>query len=234
MAYLDILSQENYINVNSKAIKLFGRDASLHLAVLLSIGTRVYEKHTYDDNGFWTLKRKYVTDKIQLSEDEQQECEAVLEAVGILQHAEDNQNRLRINAQTLAAILSSEDTSLLKTTADVAKASTKAEKKKSKNQGIRVTMKRLTADLTPDTDLQTALSSWVDSVYDNKRFLNKDAINLFWQQITEYTSDKTTQLEILKTAILNGWKNASWIINKQNKSRAALNNTADLTSPIKY
>lgn len=232
MAYIDILSQENYINVNTKAIQLFGRDTALYLSVLLNAYSRVRDKQTYDEEGFWTLKRSYVTDKTTLTPEEQKECDDILSKAGIVERSATS--KLRVNAAQLTTVLTSEDTAMLKTIAATTKATTKAEKAKAKKEGIQTTMKKICNDLTADEDLQNALGSWVESVYANKRFLTKDVINTFWQQITDYTKDKSKQLDFIKTAMVHGWVDASWVINKEPKQRASLTNTVDMNAPIKY
>lgn len=234
MAYIDILSQENYIQVNTKAIHLFGRDTALYLSVLLDIYSQVKRKKTYNKEGFWPLDRSYVREKTCLAVPEQRACDTILNTAGVLETDEDN---LRIDAQLLASLLTAEDTSLLKTITKVSKAESKEGKAQAKRESAIIGFKVMCEKLAGENhELAVALDDWVEAVYarETSAFLSKPLVNTFYNKITSYSSDIKDQIEVVKLCITNSWKDADWAINKISKSSAARTNSVDLNAPVRY
>ena len=94
-----------------------------------------------------------------------------------------------------------------------------AEKRKAeKDAAIRDRMKFICAEFTSDLNVQTALSKWVDSIYDSRRFLNRDKITSFITKIKSFSSDAKVQIGVIDVAMQQSWVEADWAINSYNRT----------------
>lgn len=119
-----------------------------------------------------------------------------------------NPNRIAIAVNGMVAVITEEDTTKLKKTSAV-----KKDEKAAKIAGIKTTMKK--ALFTTDPALREAYERWIDGMVDaqNCKF-TKAVVELFERTVTQYTSDKSTQLKIIEVATINSYKDATWAINK--------------------
>ena len=74
-------------------------------------------------------------------------------------------------------------------------------------------MKR--AIFTQDPELRSAYECWVEGMVDaqNCKF-TKAVVQLFEKTVSQYSTDKNTQLKIIEIATINSYRDATWAINK--------------------
>jgi hypothetical protein len=78
-----------------------------------------------------------------------------------------------------------------------------------KRTGLAQTFKNLIVESDPE--LLNAYYIWIDTIImDKKDFLNKTIVDTFVRTVREFTDNKGTQLKVIETATISGWKNASW------------------------
>ena len=204
--YLDLFDE---LKLNKRLVKLTNFEVAAYWAELQSILKQVVKKGTADEKGFFTLDRDFMERETTLNLNKQLKCDDKLIAMGVVLKDPDNPNRLAISVENMIEIITDEDTKKLRKSSKT----TKADEKAAKVAGIKATMKR--AIFTQDPELRLAYERWVDGMIDaaNCRF-TKAVVQLFEKTVTQYTTDKKTQLHIIEIATINSYRDATWAINK--------------------
>lgn len=210
MAFYDVFIEGRY---NRKLLKITNLYTAVYWSELLEIIEQVVRKHKFDDSGFFKLDRKYMEERTGIQLEEQLNCEALLEKLGVLTRDETEENRLQVRLKEMTEILADDKTNKLETSKAKEKIS-KAQAAANKKAAILVTMKRCCGPFESDTDLLAKYESWIDSVYSAGRFLTKEKIQLFIDGINKYSDNKDIKLEIINVGIMTGWDNVEWVINK--------------------
>jgi hypothetical protein len=203
--YLDLFDE---LRLNKRLIKIAGFEVAAYWAELQSILRQVVKKQTADEQGFFTLDRDFVERETTLTVTKQLKCDEKLLSLGVMLKDPEDPNRISIAVNGMVAVITDEDTTKLKKTTAI-----KTDEKAAKVAGIKATMKR--AIFTQDPELRFAYEQWVDGMIDaaNCRF-TKAVVQLFEKTVTEYTTDKKTQLKIIEIATINSYRDATWAINK--------------------
>ncbi len=203
--YLDLFDE---LRLNKRLVKIAGFDVAAYWAELQSILKQVVKKQTADERGFFPLDREYLERETTLTITKQLKCEEKLVELGVVMKDPENPNKLAISVSNMVEIITNEDTSKLKKTSK-----TSADAKAAKIAGIKATMKR--AIFTTDPDLRPAYERWVEGMVDaqNCKF-TKAVVQLFEKTVSQYTTDKNTQLKIIEIATINSYRDATWAINK--------------------
>ena len=204
--YLDLFDE---LRLNKRLVKLAGFEVAAYWAELQSILKQVVKKQTADEKGFFTLDRDYVERETTLTINKQLKCDEKLSSLGVMLRDEEDPNKISIAVNGMVAVITDEDTKKLKKTSK----STQEEAKAAKISGIKANMKR--AIFTTDTELRFAYEQWVDGMIDaaNCKF-TKAVVQLFEKTVTEYTTDKKTQLKIIEIATINSYRDATWAISR--------------------
>lgn len=210
MVCLDVLSQDNYLNVSIKVLKLFGLKTAIYWAVLSTILTKVKKKSALDESGFFTIDRKFVSTKTSLTPAEQKECEKILAQHGVIAISDIDVNKISVNAALmLEFIIDVDPKELAKTTGRKAVAKIDAEEKKAlKKAGMKETLNRYIKE--EDDDIRQAYYSWISAMVDEKS-LNSAAIEIFENNVNAYTNDKTTKLKLIELAATYVYKEFAWV-----------------------
>lgn len=214
---LDLFRNDNYITINTKLVKLFGFEVSVYCSELMNILGKAFKKDKVE-NGYIKVDRKYIEDKTTISLDAQIKCDKNLTKLNIVLVDSEDPNRLYINVEELARIITNEDEKTLKSLS----------KKISKTpKGTKLTKQQIIINELKngincsDETLTQYLRDWVDSVYAKPGgFLSKVAVTSFMSELMAYTNgDLDTALEIVKIASIRGYKECQWAINiyEQNK-----------------
>jgi hypothetical protein len=217
--YLDLFDE---IRLNKKLVKLAGFEVAAYWAELQSILKQVVKKQTMDELGFFILDRDFVERETTLSISKQLKCDEKLLSLGVMMKDPENPNRIAIAVNGMVAVITDEDTNKLKKSGK-----TSADAKAAKIAGIKSTMKK--AILTTDPDLVFAYGQWIDGMIDaqNCKF-TKAVVQLFEKTVSQYTTDKQTQLKIIEIATINSYKDATWAINRIYNSGKFVSNATKL------
>lgn len=217
--YLDLVSQDNYINVNIKSAKLFGLTTAVYLSEILAISSKVCRKKKYDaDTGYFTIDRDYVTEKTTLDAAAQYSCDKILVKAGILDVCDQDPNKVRINTQTYVSIITSEDQAVLKDVAKAAKVSA-ADKKAAKAAGIITTMQKIACENEDDPDLVNLYQAYVTAVYAAKRYLTRESIKVVKDGLKNFAAgDKAVLVKLLEIGVMHGYTDPAWICDIFSKS----------------
>lgn len=210
----DVLAGNNYINMNIKLAKLTDIYTAVYFAEVLNIITRVCSKKKYDNDGYFKLDRKYIEDRTTLDVVSQLNCDEVLRRLGeIVVSSPEDPDKIKVNLQSLLYILTTEGITKPEAVKKKVKVSRTAAAM-SKAEYAKMALKKTI--LETDEDLKKALEDWIDCAYNNKR-ITKAVVNTFEKTISDYTTNKETKLQIIKTCMVNGWSNAEWGINSYHK-----------------
>ena len=77
-----------------------------------------------------------------------------------------------------------------------------------------------------DVILKDLYFDWIDAVYANpKGFLSQSGIKEMRKTLSDFTSDKKVEKEIIKIAIKNGYRNLDWAINEYQNSKTNILST---------
>lgn len=213
--YVDLMAQENYININKKLMTIVGRDTAIYWTELMNVIKKVIKKKKFDEQGFFTVDRSFIYEQTTLTLEEQLSCDAVLRRVGALEQAPDNTDLIRVNIETVVALITSEDTKALNEVVKKAKVK-KTDSSEAKKQCVKAALKN--GIVEPDVDILNAMRDWVESIL-SKNFLTKKVIEVFQNTVRSYSSDKAVQLKIIELATIHAYKDASWAINLYQKDR---------------
>ena len=203
--YLDLFDE---LRLNKRLVRIAGFEIAAYWAELQSVLKQVVKKQTADERGFFTLDRNYIERETTLTIAKQLKCEEKLVSMGVVLKDPEDPNKLAIAVNGMVAVITDEDTTKLKKGGK-----TSVDAKEAKIAGIKATMKK--AIFTTDPELRPAYERWVDGMVDaqNCKF-TKAVVQLFEKTVSQYTTDKNTQLKIIEIATINSYRDATWAINK--------------------
>jgi hypothetical protein len=210
---LDIFDNDNSIIINYKTINIFGINTAAYLSELIKIYKKALRKNKIDEEGYFKVDRKYISNLLNITPEEQTVCDLNLNKTGIIQKCRDNPDNLKIDVKLYISLLCEDD---LKLYEDVRK-----QMKVKKPKGTKESQRQSYINILKDSiecsnyELLTALRNWVDGVYANpKGFLSKSSIALFQDTLNNYTKgDLDLALRIVNIATIQGYRDCSWAIN---------------------
>lgn len=211
--YVDLVASDSYIQVNKKMIYLVGLVAATYWAVLLNVAVKVKKKNAVDNNGYFTIDRQYIKDTAQILVEDQLNCDALLQTLGVLEINQQDPNKLGIKLKEYTEILINDNIKQLSCLKKIAKVT---RTQKTQNKQVAIISKMKTLIMEPDQELRLLYESWVESVYASKRFLTKTKIQLFENKINEHAKSKEDKKKILEKAIQTGYTEADWLFNSYN------------------
>lgn len=216
---LDIMSPYNYVQVNTKMIKIFGLQTAAYFSVLADIFPRVVQKK-YEElvgTGYFTVDRGYIEGRCGLTVDEQIACDQGLARAGVLVSNPENPNMLSISMDNMFIILAEDDAKVLDKIRKKAKTK-KTDEAAAKRSGKISTFSAFASTLAHTPEVQEAYRLWITAMVEGgKCAFSKTTVQLFHDTMTAYTQDPKTQIEILRQAAASGYPNAEWIINSFQK-----------------
>ena len=230
--FLELLSTDNQISCNVKAAKLLGLETAIYLNELINIYAKAISKQKLNENGFFRLKRSYITDRTTLSVARQLELDINLLDTEIIIKDDADDDLMKVDIEMYASILSNQDTSLAKKVERLASKKSRSERQQDK---IAAITKNLKYSVTcSNEELRLLYFDWIDSIYDKPGgFLSKGAIKIFEDTINNYTKgDLDLAIELLKLAIVKAYKNAEWVINLYEKNKNQLRTTTNRSNDM--
>ncbi len=213
---LDLFSD---LNINFKAIDILGLNGAAYMSLLLSIYNKAFSKNKVDQDGYFKIDRKYVTNKLTLLQEEQLACDLNLTKLGIMAKKNDDPDSIKIDISLYLSLITSDDLKLME---DV-----KKQMKVKKPKGIRQSQRQALINSLKDSivcsnyELLTALREWVDGIFSKPNgFLSKTTIKVFQDTLNNYTQgDLDLALRLVQIATVQGYKDCTWAINVYEKDQ---------------
>ena len=200
----DLLSTDMYASYNVKLAKTIGLHAAIYISELLNINRKALQKNKVNEEGFFTIDRKYITQRTTFSNEAQIEIEEQLKSLGIIKRGE-GANELFINTDNLTGILLDTNEQLVDTI------TVNAGKKLTKKEAIARSLK--TNIVTTNKELIEAYSNWIDAVMTKFGWMSKKAVTEGQSRIDEYShKDLDLALKLLELAAINGFRDINYAI----------------------
>lgn len=208
----DLIASDNYINFNIKAAQILGLNSAVYIAEIINICNKAILKNKLDEDGFCTVDRNYVCKRTTITQEEQTLIDEKLSKLNIIKISSNSKNKVSIDLNVLASILTSEDLRTIREIKDISVLKTR-ERKLTQKQTIINSLKNAASH--PNKELDQAYKNWIEGVYANPNgFLSKGAVKIFMQSVDDYAKgDLDLALKIIDIATVNGYKECQWAIN---------------------
>lgn len=207
---IDIAAPDSYLMVNKKAIDCLGLEVAAYFTVLLNIGKTVVRKGKFDENGFFKVDRKFVESETSIISKRQKELDLILQKIDLLTIMGGNADKVRIQAEKYAEIITNEEIAETKRI----RVDEKTQKATNKRDGILLMLK--SALKATDEDVRAAEEDLVEVLYD-KGLVKKVQVQLLEDKIDSYRLTKQSKIKLIQQMTLNGWKDPEWILEKDRK-----------------
>lgn len=217
---IDLIRTDNYVSFNVQLAHIVGLHAAIYLSELLNINSKA-EKKNKISNKYFTLDRQYISERTTFSELEQLEIEKSLLKIGVLEKSDPNSNQMFVNINMLTSLVTCVDDCLIDNVKDLMKTKVKTERKTKRDAACQ-NMKNYIVATNPE--LREAYNNWIDSVYANpKGFLSAKAVSLFQKAIDTFADHNLdVALSVINIAIVGGYRDAEWAINKYKQNMTSL------------
>ena len=212
--FIDLVSTDNQISCNVKAAKLLGLDTAIYLNELINIHAKALSKNKLNKDGFFRLKRSYITDRTTIKQNRQLEIDENLMDVEIISKDKFDPDLMRVD------IISNKVEKLVLKKSKSEKAE---DKKRAIIDGLKSNVR------CSNEELRELYFDWIDSIYEKPGgFLSKSAIKIFEDTVNNYTKgDLDLAISLLKLATVKAYKNADWVINLYEKDKNVLRTTVE-------
>lgn len=213
MPIVDVFDNDSSISVNYRTIQIFGLPTAVYLTELINIYKKALRKNKLIDDDYFKVDRKYVSNILCLTPEEQIVCDLNLIKTAVLKKSNDNPDILKLDIKLYLSLLTSEDFELYE---DVKKQMKIQRPKGTKESQRKHYINALKESIEcSNYELLTALRDWVDGVYSRPNgFLSKSSIKIFQDTLNNYTKgDLDVALRIVKIATVQGYRDCEWAIN---------------------
>lgn len=215
---IDIFDNNNSITVNYKTIQIFGLPTAVYLTELVNIYKKAVKKGKVNEYDYFKVDRKYISNLISLTSEEQIICDLNLVKTSVLKKDPNDPDLLKLDIKLFLSLLSSEDFSVYE--------NIKKQMRVSKPKGIKASQRQQMINGLKESiecsnyELLTALREWVDGVYSRPNgFLSKSAIKIFQDTLNNYTKgDLDLALRVVQIATVQGYRDCTWAINMLEES----------------
>ena len=212
---IELLSMSNYGNYNIRVAQILGLETAVYLNELMNINEKALRKQKLEDN-FFVIDRSYIESRTTFSAEKQNEIEAYLLKIGILEKAEDNPDNISLQLGILTSMLTSPDEQLLKNISNLKKVKSTRSSKAAKNQAIAANLKANI--VTTNEELVAAYSEWIDTVMSKENWMSTKAV-VCAQKVVDNFSNRNLDLalKIIEIATINGYRNMEWAVEAYKK-----------------
>jgi len=208
--YVDLMSPYGFLQVNIKLANMLGLEAAAYWAELLNVYPRVIRKkqdELFSNGGFFVIDREYVESRTTITKERQIELDKALERVGALHSDPNDPNRIKIDVESMYAVIVEDDPKAIKEIQKKAK-TRRDDATKAKREGIRLNLR--TALIEQDPEVLSAMQLWIDTLVDGKKFMSKPTVTAFQTNLNSYTQSKAAKLKIIEIATTNGYNEFAW------------------------
>jgi hypothetical protein len=208
--WLDVMSQYNTLQVNIKLANLLGLEVATYWAALMDVYARVVNKKKEDlleNDGYFELDRDYITKRTTLQLDKQLEIDAGLNKIEVLFQDENNINSIKLDVEKLCAILVDDSIDAIR---DVQRRSKlrREDTARAKKASVRINL--VAALKETDPDVLTAYNNWIDALLEAKKPLTRQALDIYQNNLNNYTDNKQAKIKILEIATTNAYTEFAW------------------------
>lgn len=216
--------------------KSFGPISAIFINLLSNYNSQL-------ENGDIVLSRQEIYNYTGLNDSDQMRAESFLTKIGIIKVKSFKGNDLKnhyfldeskVDAlkektlDNLSTMFGFDAMSLSTSDKNTKNVFTERQKKESKKDQL---IKSLKSSINvEDSVLRQYLCDWIDSVIERGNTLTRSAVKLNIENLKNFTTDPELAIKVLKIAIINGWRDLYWAIEKVKpikKSSVSGNNFAN-------
>ena len=209
--WLDIMSQYNTLQVNIKLANLLGLEVATYWAALMDVYARVVNKFKDElesNSGYFELDRDYITKRTTLTLDKQLEIDTGLGKLGVLKHRGENElNWITLDVEKLCAILVDDSIDAIRDIQRVSKLR-REDTTRAKKAAVRINL--VAALKETDPDVLTAYNNWIDALLEAKKPITRQALDIYQNNLNNYTDNKQAKIKILEIATTNAYTEFAW------------------------
>lgn len=208
--WLDVMSQYNTLQVNIKLANLLGLEVAVYWAELMNVYARVLNKKKEDlieNDGYFELDREYITKRTTLTLEKQLEIDSGLTKIEVLFQDENDPNSIKLDIEKLCAILVDDSIDAIR---DVQKRSKlrREDTARAKKASVRINL--VAALKETDPDVLTAYHNWIDALLEAKKPITRQALDIYQNNLNDYTDNKQAKIKILEIATTNAYTEFAW------------------------
>ena len=227
---IDLVSTENYNQYNIQLANMFGLDVAVYLNEIINIYNKAIRKEKVSDC-FFELDREYVKKRTTLSLEDQFEIDNKLTELEILTKDKSNVNLIKLDIILLVNLMSSEDENLknhLHKLLELKNKKVKASKQTKISEALKAQVD------SKDPLLDDFLRQWIDSVVAKEGWMTKGVVLTGQEKVIQFAfPDKEKAIEIIKIAIVNGYRDMDWAIQKYKENKKSNNNLISIPQVVK-
>lgn len=214
---IEVINQDCPIMFNLRLAQAFGVEGAIYCSELINIYHKAIRKNRLIDGAFCKLDRNYIFKRTTITIQNQLEIDSSLMKVNVMEKHIDNPDCIRLDIKLLISIMASEEIGELK---NVKKACGVLAKEEIKERKVTAITKALKNSLkSTNQRVREKLEGWIDSIM--MRFngaISKSVVQTFEEDLMKYTSDEEKQLNIIKIATTQSYKNCEYAISYYEKS----------------
>lgn len=207
---VDILSSCNYQSYNVYLAHRIGLNNAIYLNALIDLYQYTKNYNSLQFEEYFYIDRSWITQKTTYTTDEQLKLESTLISMGLVVLAEDK-NYATVNLDTIAGLSTTSDQSVIDSFKKVKDSASKSSEKSA--YVLKAVKNNISASLP--TEVQNALSLWLDSVYAKSKFVNNTLLKSaedFLMPIINSNLNKA--LEVIRICTVNGYREMDWGLKK--------------------
>ena len=227
--WLDIMSQYNTLQVNIKLANLLGLEVATYWAALMDVYARVVNKFKDEleaNSGYFELDRNYITKRTTLTLDKQLEIDTGLGKLGVLKHRSENElNWITLDVEKLCAILVDDSIDAIRDIQRVSKLR-REDTTRAKKAAVRINL--VAALKETDPDVLTAYNNWIDALLEAKKPITRQALDIYQNNLNNYTDNKQAKIKILEIATTNAYTEFAWSMKIYEKDYTGIRSLKDM------
>ena len=216
---LNALDASNYFQFNISAAQILGLFNAIYCSEIINIYQKAEKKKKLYD-GFFIVKRDYITKRTTLDLTVQYECDAALQKVGIIKISKDNPDMINLDYEKFVQIVTNEDYKSLKEISKKARILTPSDVKEAKKKKIKENLQAKVC--TGNGMLDEALRNWIDVTFEKTVISNATVID-FQNVLMQYIKvDVKKGLRIIEIATAQAWTSCVQAIESYEKEQEVL------------
>ena len=212
---VDLLSSSNLITFNIKVAEVFGLHAAIYISELMAINEKAIRKEKFeliDDKQYFTISRKYITERTTLSNAEQKEIDKQLAEVGILTFKPATTDTVYFDINLLSVLLGADlDKSVMENISKIAKKKTSAEKQADKLQGEIIAAQKAVKTTIPE--LRSLYYEMIESIVGRYNYIKPAVIKQLEMQVDTFADhDLDVAIELVSYNVKKGYNDMQYAI----------------------
>lgn len=201
------------ISFNVKLANILGLKTAIYWSELMFISKRVVAKEKFDTEGFFTLDRKYIERYTTLTEDDQNECDAILSEAGIIEVKD--KDKIRLDAEKMTSLIANVTMVQMKTLKSRVSMLSRDQRKEAKLNGMAKQIKTCITEF--DFNLRNAYYNYIDTIV-RQRYFNRPMMEMIVRGLNNYSDNPKVKKQIIEIMTSAGYTVVDWGIQQYEKA----------------